>query len=87
MPRCSPWWRTRIPRVISENREILDELVRELLLKETLDTKEIAAIFANIRKAPERPVWLSNPNRPVSGEPPVAIPEQLKRSVGMKPGE
>ena len=74
-------------RVISENREILDELVRELLLKETLDTKEIAAIFANIRKAPERPVWLSNPNRPVSPEPPVAIPEQLKRSVGMKPGE
>ena len=73
--------------VINENRDILDELVRQLLVKETLNEKELAAIFANIRKAPERPVWLSDQRRPDSDKPPVEIPESLKRSVGMKPGE
>ncbi|MBD8003169.1 hypothetical protein H9626_13315, partial [Phocaeicola sp. Sa1YUN3] len=49
--------------------------------------KEVAAIFANIRKAPEREVWLSNDQRPDSDLPPVPIPESLKRSVGMATGE
>ncbi|RSX51780.1 ATPase AAA [Bifidobacterium goeldii] len=73
--------------IINENRDVLDELVRQLLVKETLNEKELAAIFANIRKAPERPVWLSDDRRPDSDIPPVEIPESLKRSVGMKPGE
>ncbi len=73
--------------IIVENRAVLDELVRQLLVKETLDSHELAAIFANIKKAPERAQWLSNDRRPVSEIPPVAIPEALKRSVGMKPGE
>ena len=73
--------------IINENRDVLDELVRQLLVKETLNEKELAAIFANIKKAPERPVWLSDDRRPDSDKPPVEIPESLKRSVGMKPGE
>ena len=73
--------------IINDNRDVLDELVRQLLVKETLNEKELAAIFANIRKAPERPVWLSDQRRPESDKPPVEIPESLKRSVGMKPGE
>lgn len=73
--------------IINDNRDVLDELVRQLLVKETLNEKELAAIFANIKKAPERPVWLSNDRRPDSDQPPVEIPESLKRSVGMKPGE
>ncbi|KAB7790590.1 ATP-dependent zinc metalloprotease FtsH [Bifidobacterium leontopitheci] len=73
--------------IINENRDVLDELVRQLLVKETLNEKELAAIFANIRKAPDRPIWLSNDRRPDSDRPPVEIPESLKRSVGMKPGE
>ena len=73
--------------ILNENRDILDELVRQLLVKETLNEKELAAIFANIRKAPERPVWLSNDQRPDSDIPPVEIPESLRRSVGLKPGE
>ncbi|KFJ01303.1 ATP-dependent zinc metalloprotease FtsH [Bifidobacterium stellenboschense] len=73
--------------IINENRDILDELVRQLLVKETLNEKELAAIFAPIRKAPVRPVWLSDERRPDSDLPPVEIPESLKRSVGMKPGE
>ena len=47
----------------------------------------LAAIFAPIKKAPVRPVWLSNDRRPDSDKPPVEIPESLKRSVGMKPEE
>ncbi len=73
--------------IINENREILDELVRQLLVKETLNEKELAEIFASIKKAPERSVWLSDDKRPDSDKPPVEIPESLKRSVGIKPAE
>ena len=73
--------------ILNENRDVLDELVRQLLVKQTLNEKEVAAIFANIRKAPEREVWLSNDQRPDSDLPPVPIPEALKRSVGMGAGE
>ena len=71
--------------IINENRDILDELVRQLLVKETLNEKELAEIFAPIKKAPVRPVWLSNERRP--DKPPVEIPDSLKRSVGMKTEE
>lgn len=73
--------------IINENRDILDELVRQLLVKETLNEKELAEIFAPIKKAPVRPVWLSNARRPDSDKPPVEIPDSLKRSVGMKTEE
>lgn len=73
--------------IINENRDILDELVRQLLIKETLNEKELAEIFAPIKKAPVRPVWLSNERRPDSDKPPVEIPDSLKRSVGMKTEE
>ncbi len=36
--------------IINENRDILDELVRQLLVKETLNEKELAEIFAPIKK-------------------------------------
>ncbi|PJM74693.1 ATP-dependent zinc metalloprotease FtsH [Bifidobacterium simiarum] len=67
--------------IINENRDVLDELVRQLLEKETLNEKELAAIFANIRKAPERQVWLSNDQRPDSDLPPVPIPASLEKSA------
>ena len=73
--------------IINENRDILDELVRQLLVKETLNEKELAEIFAPIKKAPKREVWLSNEHRPDSDKPPVEIPESLKKSVGMKTEE
>ena len=73
--------------IINENRDILDELVRQRLVKETLNEKELAEIFAPIKKAPKREVWLSNEHRPDSDKPPVEIPESLKRSVGMKAEE
>lgn len=71
-------------RIINDNRDILDELVRQLLEKETLDEKELAAIFAPVKKAPKRQVWLSNPDRPVSDLPPVEISDALKKSAGIE---
>ena len=62
--------------IINENRDILDELVRQLLVKETLNEKELAEIFAPIKKAPKREVWLSNEHRPDSDKPPVEIPNR-----------
>ena len=73
--------------IINENRDILDELVRQLLVKETLNEKELSEIFSPIKKDPKREVWLSNEHRPDSDKPPVEIPESLKRSVGMKAEE
>ena len=70
--------------IINNNRDVLDELVRQLLVKETLNEKELKEIFANIRKAPERNLWLSNDLRPDSDIPPVEIPEALKRNVAGK---
>ncbi len=61
--------------IINDNREILDELVRQLLVKETLNEKELAAIFAPIKKAPVRPVWLSNDRRPDSEKLPWRFPK------------
>lgn len=68
-------------QIINNNRDILDELVSKLLVKETLNEKELEQIFSKIRKAPERDLWLSNADRPDSPIPPVEIPESLKRNV------
>lgn len=72
--------------IINENRDVLDELVRQLLVKETLNEKELEAIFANLKKAPVRETWLSNDRRPDSDQPPVPIPDDLKRSAGIGTG-
>ncbi len=57
--------------VLVENRDVLDQLVLALLERETLDAKEIAEVFTDIRKAPARAVWLSSADRPISTQPPV----------------
>lgn len=66
--------------ILTENRDILDRLAYELLDKETLNEKEIAAIFADVRKRPERAVWLSKENRAVSTIPPIAAPSEREAS-------
>jgi cell division protease FtsH len=64
-------------RAISQNRAVLDHLATELLEHETLNEKEIDAIFADVVKLPERSQWLSSPDRPVSDVPPVAVPARV----------
>ncbi len=63
--------------VLTANRAILDQLAKELLEKETLDHNQLATIFATVKKLPARPVWKSNPKRPVSTKGPIKIPARI----------
>ena len=65
-------------QVLVENRDILDALARELLEKETLDHIQIAEIFKDVKKLPERRTWLSNDERPVSDRPPIEVPAVVR---------
>ena len=65
-------------RALNENRDILDRLAHELLEKETLDQAQLAEIFAEVKKAPKRDVWLADPSRPVSSIPPIEVPERAR---------
>ncbi|GAA1055934.1 ATP-dependent zinc metalloprotease FtsH [Agromyces luteolus] len=63
-------------QVLNDNRDILDTLAAELLEHETLDHHQIAEIFKDVRKLPERPLWLSSDRRPVSDRPPIPFPSR-----------
>jgi cell division protease FtsH len=63
-------------QVLNDNRDILDVLAAELLENETLDHHQIADLFKNVKKLPERPLWLSSNRRPVSDRPPISFPTQ-----------
>jgi len=73
-------------KVLTENRDILDTLASELLEKETLDHNQIAEIFTNVKKLPERPQWLSSTKRPVSSQPPVELPAKAPIDAGSVDG-
>ncbi len=66
--------------VLDENRDVLDELVRELFEKETLDKEQVAQVFTALRKRPKRPAWTGSPDRVPSTIPPVDPPERPKVS-------
>jgi cell division protease FtsH len=68
--------------VINDNRDILDGLVLELLEHETLNAKELAEIFAPVRKRPLRPTWLSSESRFLSDLPPVLTPAEKAAANG-----
>ncbi|MFJ8895973.1 ATP-dependent zinc metalloprotease FtsH [Leifsonia sp. NPDC102414] len=61
--------------VINENRAVLDRLAAALLEQETLDHNQIAEIFEDVVKLPERPQWLSSDKRPISDLPPIDYPK------------
>ena len=61
---------------LNDNRDVLDRLVLELLEHETLNAKELAEIFADVRKRPVRPTWLSSEHRTISTIPPVLTPAE-----------
>ncbi|MCL2667671.1 MAG: ATP-dependent zinc metalloprotease FtsH [Micrococcales bacterium] len=62
--------------ILVQYRDVLDELVLELLDKETLNAAQLAEVFAAVVKVPDRDVWLSGDNREVSGRPPVQSPAE-----------
>ena len=62
--------------ILTENRDVLDRLVLELLDKETLNSEQLAAIFKDVRKRPERGVWLSSEERGVGAGPVLTAAEK-----------
>jgi cell division protease FtsH len=72
--------------VLNQNRETLDRLASALLEKETLDHTELAEIFKDVTKMPERPQWLSSDKRPVSPLPPVLVPQKAPIDEGVVDG-
>ncbi len=60
--------------VLSENREVLDELVRQLFAKETLNKAEVAEVFKNLKRRDKRPAWTGSDLRVPSDIPPVEVP-------------
>lgn len=61
---------------LNSNRDLLDQLVLELLEKETLNAHELAQLFASVAKTPQRPTWLSSQTRQLSDRPPVLTPAE-----------
>jgi cell division protease FtsH len=66
--------------ILVENRAILDQLVVELLERETLLKEEIAEIFKGIARVKPRPAWTGSPDRTPSDQPPVALSPVVRRA-------
>jgi len=57
--------------VLTQYRDVLDDLVLRLLEKETLNQAELAEVFAPVVKRPPRDVWLSSEQRTVHTRGPI----------------
>jgi len=57
--------------ILSENRDVLDALVAELMEKETLDKAQVAEIFKPLRRREIRPAWTGSESRVPSTVPPI----------------
>ncbi len=71
--------------ILVQNRSVLDELVTQLLEKETLDRKELKEIFSAVVMRPERPPWTGSDTRVPSPLPPVAVPASANGRPEAKP--
>jgi len=60
--------------ILTANRDVLDDLVRALFEKETLDRQEVAEVFKPLRLWPKRPPWTGSDSRVPSQLPPVTPP-------------
>ncbi len=68
-----------------ENRDVLDELVRQLFARETLNRQEVAEIFKPLRRRDKRPAWTGSDLRVPSLEPPIEVPPGPLRPVVTHP--
>lgn len=68
--------------VLTQHRDVLDELVLRLLDKETLNQQELADVFSPVEKRPARDVWLSSAQRTVHTRGPVLTPKELAAQNG-----
>src|ERR1700761_971857 len=63
--------------VLVEYREVLDNLVLQLLDKETLSRKQVLEVFATVQKRPLRGSYTGYGKRLPSDRPPVLTPKEL----------
>ena len=64
--------------ILVENREILDNLVLELMEKETLEKDDVARVFAKVKARPARKPWTGSKERKPSKLPPVVFEKDHK---------
>ncbi|MBK7822592.1 MAG: ATP-dependent zinc metalloprotease FtsH [Tessaracoccus sp.] len=69
--------------VLVENRDVLDELVRELFRKETLNKQEVAEVFKPLRRRDKRSAWTGSDLRIPSELPPVDVPPSGSAPVSL----
>jgi len=68
--------------VLNTYRDVLDDLVLELLEKETLSRKDLARIFATVEKRPHITVFNEFGERTPSDKPPIKTPGELAMERG-----
>ncbi len=77
--------------ILEENRDVLDDLVLQLIDKETLDKAEVARVFEPLRRRSTRPAWTGSPDRNPSEIPPVDVPQEIRDRAaatnGVPPGD
>ncbi|WP_158887552.1 ATP-dependent zinc metalloprotease FtsH [Amycolatopsis anabasis] len=68
--------------VLNTYRDVLDDLVIELLEKETLQRKDLERIFASVEKRPHITVFNEFGERTPSDKPPIKTPRELAMERG-----
>ncbi len=71
--------------VLQENRDVLDELVRQLFARETLNKAEVAEVFKALRRRDKRPAWTGSDLRQPSQLPPVDVPPAPEAPADLPP--
>jgi cell division protease FtsH len=73
---------TEAYEVLNTYRDVLDDLVRELLETETLQRKDLERIFASVEKRPHITVFNEFGERVPSDKPPIKTPGELAMERG-----
>ena len=68
--------------ILTEYRDVLDELAAQLLEKETLHRAELEAIFADVKKRPRLTMFDDFGGRVPSDKPPIKTPGELAMERG-----
>ncbi|GAB3993502.1 hypothetical protein GCM10029992_05290 [Glycomyces albus] len=66
--------------IVTEYRDVLDQMVVELLEKETLNTEDLARIATRVQKRPPMAPFNGTSSRRLSNQPPVSTPNGSKPS-------
>ena len=71
--------------VLVEYRDVLDNLVLQLLEHETLSRKQVLEVFAPVQKRPVRGTYTGYGKRLPSDRPPVMSPKELALAASSGP--